>query len=77
MPNAALADPEGRARDPRGVRALQREISVIAARGRDGAVAAFDPGENVHDDGILRTTTVPAAVPAGLRTDAVLMPRAS
>jgi len=24
----------------------------------------FDPGENVHRDGILRTTTVPAEVPA-------------
>ncbi|MDG4648317.1 5-(carboxyamino)imidazole ribonucleotide synthase [Roseibacterium sp. SDUM158017] len=50
-----------------------REISVIAARGLDGSVAAYDPGENVHVDGILSTTTVPAAIPAGLRTDAVLL----
>ena len=49
------------------------EISVIAARGRDGAVAAFDPGLNVHEDGILATTTVPAPIPARLRTDAVLI----
>ena len=49
------------------------EISVIAARGRDGAVAAFDPGLNVHADGILATTTVPAPIPARLRTDAVLI----
>lgn len=49
------------------------EISVIAARGRDGSVAAFDPGLNVHKDGILDTTTVPAPIPAGLRTDAVLI----
>jgi 5-(carboxyamino)imidazole ribonucleotide synthase len=49
------------------------EISVIAARGLDGSVACFDPGENVHDDGILRTTTVPASLPAALRTDAVLL----
>ncbi|MEM1237478.1 MAG: 5-(carboxyamino)imidazole ribonucleotide synthase [Pseudomonadota bacterium] len=48
------------------------EISVIAARGQDGAVACFDPGENVHRDGILHTTTVPANIPARLRTDAVL-----
>ncbi len=48
------------------------EISVIAARGQDGQVAAFDPGENVHEDGILRTTTVPATVPARLKSDAVL-----
>ncbi|QOL82612.1 5-(carboxyamino)imidazole ribonucleotide synthase [Pseudooceanicola spongiae] len=49
------------------------EISVIAARGLDGSVACFDPGENVHDDGILRTTTVPAGLPAALRTDAMLL----
>jgi 5-(carboxyamino)imidazole ribonucleotide synthase len=29
-------------------------------------VAAYDPGENVHADGILATTTVPAAIPARL-----------
>lgn len=40
-----------------------REISVVAARGRDGACAAFDPVENVHRDGILHTSTVPALVP--------------
>lgn len=50
-----------------------REISVIAARGLDGQVACFDPGENVHDDGILRTTTVPADINIALRTDAVLL----
>ena len=49
------------------------EISIIGARGLDGAVACFDPGENVHREGILRETTVPAAIPASLRTDAVLL----
>ncbi|OAN68727.1 5-(carboxyamino)imidazole ribonucleotide synthase [Jannaschia sp. EhC01] len=49
------------------------EISVIAARGQDGSVAAFDPGENVHREGILDTTTVPAQISAALKTDAVLM----
>lgn len=49
------------------------EISVIGARGIDGQVACFDPGENVHRDGILHTTTVPANVSASVRTDAVLM----
>lgn len=49
------------------------EISIIAARGPDGAVACFDPGENVHEGGILRTTTVPASIPASLRTDGVLL----
>ncbi len=49
------------------------EVSVIAARGLGGAVACFDPGENVHKDGILHTTTVPATLSAAQRTDAVLM----
>ncbi|MEM7597061.1 MAG: 5-(carboxyamino)imidazole ribonucleotide synthase [Pseudomonadota bacterium] len=49
------------------------EISVIGARGLDGQVACFDPGENVHRDGILRTTTVPATVSAAQRADAVLL----
>ena len=51
---------------------FEREISVIAARGLDGAVAAFDPGENEHRDGILHRTTVPARVPPALAQDAVL-----
>ncbi len=49
------------------------EVSVIAARTADGQVAAFDPGENVHEGGILRTTTVPATLPRRLQTDAVLI----
>lgn len=39
-----------------------REISVIAARGTDDRIACFEPGENVHKDGILHTTTVPAMI---------------
>ena len=42
-----------------------REISVIAARGGDGAMRAYDPAENVHRDGILHTSTVPARISAG------------
>ncbi|SEH87168.1 5-(carboxyamino)imidazole ribonucleotide synthase [Paracoccus alkenifer] len=49
------------------------EISVIVARGQDGAVAAYDPGLNEHRDGILRTTTVPCGLPARLIPDAVLI----
>jgi 5-(carboxyamino)imidazole ribonucleotide synthase len=40
---------------------FEREISVIAARAVDGSCIAYDPAENVHRDGILRTSTVPAA----------------
>ncbi|NNF91972.1 MAG: 5-(carboxyamino)imidazole ribonucleotide synthase, partial [Boseongicola sp.] len=46
---------------------FEREISVIAARGADGMIACFEPGENVHKDGILHTTRVPAPIDAQTR----------
>ena len=49
------------------------EVSVIAARGQDGQVAAYDPGENIHRDGILHTTTVPSRLPPSRKSDAVLI----
>ena len=52
---------------------FEREISVIAVRGMGGEVAAFDPGENEHEDGILHRTRVPAAVPGAVAQDAVLI----
>lgn len=56
-----------------GFVAFTAEISVIIARGADGQVAAFDPGLNVHEGGILRSTTVPCGQPARVTTDAVLI----
>lgn len=50
-----------------GFVAFEREVSVIAARGADGRIACFEPGENVHKDGILRTTRVPARIDPGTR----------
>ena len=50
-----------------------QEVSVIAARGLDGSVSAYDPGENVHKSGILHTTTLPARLSASQRSDAVLI----
>jgi len=38
------------------------EFSIIAARGVGGAVAAFEPARNVHENGILRSSTVPAGL---------------
>ncbi len=52
---------------------FQAEISVVVARSLSGEVAAYDPGENVHEGGILRRTTVPAALSTAQRTDAVLL----
>ena len=43
--------------------AFEREISVIAARGIDGSIACYDPAENVHTNGILHTSTLPARIP--------------
>ncbi|MDE1157777.1 MAG: 5-(carboxyamino)imidazole ribonucleotide synthase [Neorhizobium sp.] len=41
---------------------FEREVSIIAARGTDGAIACYDPAENVHLNGILHTSTLPAQV---------------
>lgn len=43
---------------------FEREVSVIAARDRSGNVAIYDIAENVHKDGILATSTVPARITA-------------
>jgi 5-(carboxyamino)imidazole ribonucleotide synthase len=48
------------------------EISVIAARDAAGNIKVYDIAENVHKDGILATSTVPASVSstiAGLAAD--------
>ena len=52
---------------------FSHEVSVIAARGQQGDIACFDPGENVHKHGILHTTTVPARLTNAQATDAVLL----
>lgn len=39
---------------------FEREISVVAARGLDGAFAAYDPCANEHANHILAVTRVPA-----------------
>jgi 5-(carboxyamino)imidazole ribonucleotide synthase len=41
---------------------FEREISLIAARFQDGRIVAYDAAENVHRNGILHSSTVPAAV---------------
>ncbi len=71
--SAALADMAGAPALLEGFVDFSHEVSVIGARGTAGDVACFDPGENVHRDGILRTTTVPARLSAGQRADAVLL----
>ncbi len=70
---AALADMAGAPSILEGFVDFSHEVSVIAARGLDGQVACFDPGENVHRDGILHTTTIPARLSPAQRTDAILL----
>ncbi len=47
------------------------EISVIAARSTSGAVAVFPPALNHHEEGILRTSTVPAGIHPQLEEKAI------
>jgi 5-(carboxyamino)imidazole ribonucleotide synthase len=70
---AALAAMNGAPAVLEGFVDFSHEVSVIAARGLSGEVAAYDPGENVHRDGILHTTTVPARLTPAQRADAVLL----
>ena len=46
--------------------AFERELSVIAARGRSGEIALYPIGENHHEGGILRRTHAPAEVSPGV-----------
>lgn len=47
-----------------------QEISVIVARGADGAMAAFDTVENRHRDHILDLTLAPAPIPEAIAAEA-------
>ncbi|HEX9859035.1 MAG TPA: 5-(carboxyamino)imidazole ribonucleotide synthase [Paracoccaceae bacterium] len=69
----ALAGMQGAVCVLEGFVAFSHEVSVIAARGLDGSVACYDPGENVHRAGILHSTTVPARLTPGQRSDAILL----
>ncbi len=52
---------------------LATEISVVLARGADGAAVPFPVSENTHRNGILDTSLVPARVPAALAEQATRM----
>lgn len=69
----ALADMAGSPAVLEGFVDFTYEVSVIGARNADGQVSCYDPGENVHRDGILHTTTVPSRLSTSLRMDAVLL----
>ena len=53
------------------------EFSVLLARGRDGTIVTWDTPENVHVDGILATSTVPArGIVAKQAAEAIAVARA-
>ena len=60
-----------------GFIAFEGEISVVIARGADGAWAAFDPAWNVHRHHILHTSTVPAPVTPAVAAAAIEIARAA
>jgi 5-(carboxyamino)imidazole ribonucleotide synthase len=49
---------------------FEREVSVIAARGKDGNVECFDVTENEHRDHILKVSRVPAVLSADAAKEA-------
>lgn len=53
--------------------ALEREVSVVLARGDDGAVAVFPVAENRHSGGILDVTIAPARIPPTLAEEATAL----
>lgn len=53
-----------------GFCAFEREVSLIAARGADGAIAFYDLCENQHKNGILARTLLPACVSADVEAAA-------
>ncbi|MBY0257418.1 5-(carboxyamino)imidazole ribonucleotide synthase [Methylobacterium sp.] len=59
-PAAILAEFEGAPSILEGFVPFEAEVSVVAARGADGAFAAYDPCANEHRDHILAVTRVPA-----------------
>ncbi len=52
---------------------FEREISVIAVRGLDGAVAVYEPFENEHRNRILHLTRWPAAIDVKLADEAKVL----
>ncbi|QJD68153.1 5-(carboxyamino)imidazole ribonucleotide synthase [Xanthomonas campestris pv. badrii] len=55
---------------------FQREVSVVAVRGRDGEFRAWPPTENWHVDGVLSASLAPARVDEALQTAAEAHARA-
>jgi len=58
--DAAFAAVKGAPSVLEGFVAFDGEFSILLCRGADGAIALWDAPRNVHENGILRRSTVPA-----------------
>jgi 5-(carboxyamino)imidazole ribonucleotide synthase len=58
-----------------GFVAFQRELSVVAVRGRDGELRTWPLTENWHEDGILSASLAPASAGAELEAQALATAR--
>ncbi|MCX7033497.1 MAG: 5-(carboxyamino)imidazole ribonucleotide synthase [Arenimonas sp.] len=58
-----------------GFVAFQRELSVVAVRGRDGELRAWPLTENWHESGILSASLAPATVDPALQAQALAAAR--
>jgi 5-(carboxyamino)imidazole ribonucleotide synthase len=59
-----------------GFVAFDKEVSVVAVRGRDGEFRAWPLTQNWHVDGVLSASLAPAPVPAELEANAIAHARA-
>jgi len=49
---------------------FRRELSIIAARSQSGEIAVYPLGHNLHQGGVLKTTTAPADISAETEAEA-------
>ena len=52
---------------------FDKELSVIIVRDKEGNIKTFEPGENVHEHGILVTTTLPSSMSEVLKNEATMI----
>ena len=52
---------------------FERELSILVVRGSDGQICTYPVAENEHNEGILRTTVVPAPGPSVVAERAVAL----
>ena len=52
---------------------FDRELSVIIVRDKEGNIKTFEPGENIHERGILATTTLPSSMSEAIKNGAIII----